>query len=390
MLAHKVSWPVPRNDLQHELGQLAALDVGEAGFISCYLDLRDGIAASERFVGRRADELRATLPGGARDDFERALGMLRLQLRRTTEAGSPGLAVFARSLAGGSFLSSLRFGRPLGNHLTFYRIPDVVPLLPALDDEPGFTLVVVRNGALQVTDWDGSRATPRVWAAFASAGMAGQDPLGRVVIPERRLQIVRRVLAAANSTPLIIAGDAPQLNAVVDFLPRRAAGRLSGVIDVPLSVQQQEVPPFVAQRLADDRRASSQRLVDRLVRALRGGGRAVAGELAVHEALRAGAADTLIIAPEGSAVGWTCADCDAVEGCALPPSRCTHCGSQAVAEWHPVTEAVRLACHQGVRVVFDHSDRLRYLGGIACLLRQPADLQVMPEPTVPRPLDLVA
>ncbi len=390
MLAHRTSWPAPRNDLEHEISQLAAVEAGDAGFISCYLDLRDGIAASERFVDRRADTLRATLSGRAREDFDSALGMLRLQLRRPTEAGSPGLGVFARSLAGGSFLSSVPLGRPLQNDLSYYRIPDLVPLLPALDDTPGFTLVVVRNGALQVTDWDGSRATPRVWAAFASAGIAGQDRRADVVIPERRLQVVRRVLAAVSSTPLVVAGDAAQLNAVVDFLPRRAAGRLAGVIDVPLAIPQQEVLPFVVRRLADARRASSQRLVDRLVRALRGGGRAVAGELAVCQALRAGAADTLVIASEGTPAGWTCADCDAVEGCAVPPSHCSHCGSQAVAEWRPVTEAVRLACQQGVRVVFDESDRLRYLGGIACLLRQPADLQVMPEPAVPRPLDLVA
>lgn len=390
MLAHKVSWPAPRNDLKHQLRQLATVEVGEAGFISCHLDLRDGIAASERFVARRADAIRAALPSGAREDFESALGMLRLQLRRPTEAGSQGLAVFARSLAGGSFLSSVPLGRPLKNDLSFYRVPDIVPLLPALDDEPGFTLVVVRNGALQVTDWDGSRATPRVWAAFASAGIAGQDQRAGVAIPERRLQVVRRVLAAVSSTPLVVAGDASQLNAVVDCLPRRAAGRLAGVIDVPLAIPQQGVLPFVARRLADDRRASSERLVDRLVRALRGGGRAVAGELAVYQALRAGAADTLVIASEGTAAGWTCADCDAVEGCAVPPAHCSHCGSQAVAEWRPVTEGVRLACQQGVRVVFDDSDRLRYLGGIACLLRQPADLQVMPEPAVPRSLDLVA
>ena len=392
MQAIKVPRPAPRNELGEQLRLLASVDAGDAAFLSCYLDLRDGVAACEQFLERRASAIRRTLAGSALEDFESALGMIRLHLRRPTDPDAQGLAIFARSLAGGSFLSGVPLDVPMTNGLTLYRVPDLAPLLTAVDDEARCTLALARNGAIQVIDLEGDRATPRAWAAFASTTVArdpGKD--AAAVIPDHRLQIVRRALATGNHAPLVLAGDAACLKDVVEWLPGRVAGRLTGIIDVPLSLNQQDAVRFVTRRLADDRRESAQCLLGRLVRALRCGGLALAGSRAVFEALRAGTAETLVVAsgpaPES---GWACDHCGTIEPCAAVPDRCSGCGSCGTAEWRPLTEVLRLACQQGVRIVFADSDRLRYLGGVACMLKQPAEMQAMPEPALPRQLDLVA
>ena len=392
MQAIKVPGPTLHSQLNEQIRLLASVDASDAAFLSCYLDLRDGVAACERFLEQRASAIRGALKGSALADFESALGMIRLQLRRQTHPEAQGLAIFARSLAGGSFLSGVPMDVPLNNGLTLYPVPDLSALLAAVDDEANCTLALVRNGAIQVVDLEGQRATPRAWATFASAtGACNPGEGGAAVIPDHRLQIVRRALVSGNAAPLVIAGDAACLKDVVEWLPGRVAGRLTGVIDVPRSLNQQDAVRFVTRRLADDRRGSAQLLLGRLLRVLRSGTLALAGIRAVFEALRAGNAETLVIASgPAPASGWACDHCGCVEACAAAPDRCPACGSHATAEWRPLAELLRLACQQGVRIVFADSDRLRYLGGVACMLKQPAEMQVMPEPTLPRQLDLVA
>jgi hypothetical protein len=392
MQAISVSGPAPRNELREQLKLLASVDAGEAVFLSCYLDLRDGRGASEQFLEQRARAFRQTLTGRALKDFEGALGMIRLHLRRLTDLEAQGLAVFARSPAGGSFLSGVPLHAPVSNGLTLYRVPDLAPMSAAVDGASPCTLALARNGAIQVIDLVGGHATLRAWAAFASA-MAARErgKAAAAVIPDHRLQIVRRALAMGHGTPLVVAGDADCLRSVVEWLPGRVAGRLTGIIDVPPSLNQQDAVQFVTRRLADDRREAAHHLVERLVRGLRSGGLALAGAQAVCEALTAGTADTLLVAPGPTPLpGWACDQCGAKEPCAALPERCPACGSRATAEWRPLTEVLRLAWQQGLRIVHADSVRLRYLGGVACLLKQPAEMQAMPEPAIPRQLDLVA
>ena len=392
MQAIKVPGPAPRNDLREQLRLLASVDASDAAFLSCHLDLRDGVAACERFLERRASVIRSGLTGSTLADFESALGMIRLHLRRPIDPEAQGLAVFARSLAGGRFLHGVPLDMPVDNALTFYRVPDLAPLLAVVDEEAHYRLVLARNGAIQVVDLDSDRATPRAWAAFASLKVARDPGQGaEALIPDHRLQIVRRALATGSAAPLVLAGDAACLKDVVEWLPGRVAGRLTGIIEVPPSQSQPDALRFLTRRLADDRRESAQRLLGRLLRVLRSGGLAVAGSRAVFEAVRAGTAETLVVAAgPAPAAGWACDQCATIEPCVAAPDRCPACGSHRTAEWRPLTEVVRLACQQGVRIVFTDSDRLRYLGGIACMLKQPAEMQVMPEPALPRQFDLVA
>ena len=354
------------SELGAVLDRLAAVEPGDVAFLSCYLDASAGRAACRRFLAEKAAAIRATLHGNARLEFENALTMVERQLELQWHPDAKGLALFARSPAGGRHLSVLRLAVPMGNRLALYRLPEILPLVELQEQQPPFTLLLARRGGLQVLDVDLGRTAPRAWSADVRglrAAPGSRPPDGSVAPLDRALQTIRRVVSASTA-PLLLAGDADALDAVRQWLPRRAAARLADCIEVPNHLEQREAIDRVRTDLAEVRRVEGRRLAARLVRAMRRGSLAVAGEYATLEALCAGMAHTLVLS----------ADCD----------------RSGIVQWDAPIELSRLAWQHGARIVLADSDELRYLGGVGCLLREPADAAAMPTPPRVERLELVA
>ena len=391
----RLSLPVsPRMNPVSDLQLLAAIEPTDADFLSCYFDLTAGETACFDWLEKTADAERAKLKGGTRIDFEQALDMVRSALgraweRRTQQSRESTLAIFARGLAGGQSLTVMPLDVAVEPSLTFYRVPHLGPLATAGRGQLPFTLVLARNGGLQVLDVDGDEVTPKAWAAFRENP---QHAAKSIVVPQRRFQVLRRALSGASQRPLVIAGDGPRLEEVTEALPARATGRLRDVCRLPASLDQAGVIQRVKQRLLQRRELGDHQLASRLVRAVRSKGLAVAGPVPCREALRTGVVEALVLRKSHSLPSmWRCEACHELAEEGRQAEQCGNCGAAQLSRWDPEAELVRLACQQDVAVVYSDADALSGIGDVGCLLREPVEEAILEVPQgAGDSLDLVA
>lgn len=357
--------------VESELALLSTIEPSEAAFVSCYLDTRDGLAACLGFVDDKMRSVSARLSGRALLDVQMAATMIVRQVERSWRPDARGMALFARSITGGRYLSVVHVDTPLSNSVTVYRLPQILPLLEMQYTAPSFTLLHARQGTLQVLDVNTRQARPRAMAiglrSHQRLGGAVREALrptadGSLAWLKRPLRRLRPVLASSLS-PMVLAGDADMLDAIRSALPRRIATHLVETVRIPLHLDERAGIDHVRGQVTRSRRTQASQLAGRLVQTTSPRGGAVTGSLAVQQALKEGSADTLVVALEDSV--------DAVF-------------------WDARIELSRLACQRDVPVVVANSDALRDYGGIGCLLTQREDVRAEPRPARYGTLDLVA
>lgn len=381
--------------LSEQIRALASVEKSDADFVSCYLNLSDGLPACEAFIAQRAAEIRAQLPGAVRLDFECAVETISSRLRdlwaADVTARSDGVALFARGIGPNQQLSVVRVHRKLEPSFTLYPIPDLVQLATLDRNERVFTLVLGRRGELRVLDIQGDAVSSRAWVSYR-VDRRSSGARSEIVLPERRFHVLRRTLAGDSSTPLVIAGDGNCLDDLTAALPARVAGRLRDVLRVPVQLDQQEAIAYIRRRVGRCLDRQGREVADRLLLILREDGLAVAGPVASFEALRAGAVEALVLeARDAEIETWRCADCGARRNEEADIPNCDLCGDAGMQAWRGHAELVRLAYREDVPLFFVSSARLRDLGGAGCLLQQPVEIEVMPRPVVgARALDLAA
>lgn len=380
------------------LKALADVAPSEADFLSCYLNLEEGETACKAFVTRRAEELRARFDGAVRLDFEQALEMLLTALDAiwAEKSNRPAaVAIFTRGLDKHCHLAVVPVHQAVSPTLTFYRNPDLTQLWVNHQPDADFTLVLARRGGIQVIDVQGESVTPRAWASYRIEGGvsdAGQSPKS-LSIPPQRLKVLRRSLAGPSELPLVIAGDGNCLDDLTGALPARALTRLRDVMRLPSHLDTDAAVAFAKRRIGMRLNLQNQRAAARLVRVVEKGGLAVTGAAASFGALRAGAAEMLVIAKTScTETLLQCSDCTSITTPVPDRGPCTACGADDFHQWDAAIELVRLALRQGVPVVRAESEDIDGLGGFGCLLRQAVDSAVIAEPTAQpgSTLDLVA
>jgi len=385
------SQPPSQSVLRDETHRLAVVEASDADFLSTYLNPQDGRSATLAWFEQRVARLRESCHGVVRLDLEQAVEMTRAAIWALWDEDPVprGVAIFARGLAGGQYLSVVPLSGAVRPGMSFYAVPDLTQLVPGQSSDGPFTLVLARRGGLQVLDVQGAEAVSRAWAAYRPAARDAYDGGKPATGPSR---VLRRALAGAGETPLVVAGDGNCLDEITSALPARAVGRLSDVTRVPPALDQEAAVNFVRQRFAQRSGLQHQQAATRLMRAIRSGGLGVAGAIASYAALRADAVETLVIDTQHDFPGIRqCADCGTLQAAGDQASSCSRCGGERLADWAVAIEMVRLASQRGVPVVITQSEDVRYLGGVGCLLREPFEVEVMPYPAVERPaLDLVA
>jgi hypothetical protein len=394
--------PADFGQLEYQLDLLSSVDASDAPFLSCYLDARAGEEACQRYLDAQAAQIRHALSGAARMDFEAALEMVRAELADRWHADIRGIAVFARSLAGGHFLSAMTTAVELENRFTFYRVPDLLPLADLVGREAPLTLILARSASgIQVLDLDLGNIAPRAWLALprrrdevAETDAAHGQRWGRkrhVAVSAGYDHFARRVLAAQTTRQIVVAGDADAVEQVSGWLPQRVRHHLLDQVIVPAHIETRDAIDYVRQVRQTLYHGRADGMARRLVRALRVNGNAVAGAEASLGMLEAGLLKTLLVCPQTAAcAGWHCSACGETGVQADLPGSCPQCGEASLQTWWAPVELVRLAMQHGVRIVVNDSEDLHDLGGVAGLLTETAELQVMPEPALPRRLDLVA
>lgn len=371
MLAKVKPGPDDGQTLNEFLHSLVAIEVGDAPVLSCYLDARAGTDACLAFVARSAERIRRNLGGAAQFDFDAAVAAVEKTIRTGWDAQVQGLAVFARGPVGGRLLSVLRLAVPVDNALTLYRLPEIAPLLLLREREARFTLLLALDRGVEVLDLDTGLAASRAWIRRRAVN-SGVDPETnpgrprrcRILILDKAVRTLRRVLAGGPRVPLLLAGEADVLAELRGWLPRRLASRVLGRLELPAWQGRADALARARAHVAAIRDQGTGALVAHALRAARRAGAAVTGAGAAEEALHSRRASTLLLAADGA-----------------PP---------AASQWYPRIELAHRAWRQGVTVIAAESAQLCAVGGIACLLRPGPRRGAVVLPARPHQVGLVA
>lgn len=341
--------------LSAEIDRLVGVETTESPFLSCYLDARSGKDACKAFVEEAAASVRGALEVVSRFEFDNAFNMVMDQLDGSLEPRVGGLALFARGIAGGRFVSALRFATPVDNSLTWYRAPEIVPLLALRERASRFTMLMVRGSGTQVMDVDLDGARPVVWAAFPPVSPPRTAARGCAIsLFDRQSRTIRRAIGARSGIPLVVAGDRERVDRAVACLPGRVRARCVDGIALSDSLTEHDFLERVREHWVANRSLESTRFATRLLRVLRPQGNAVAGPVATEQALREGNVETLVISEAP---------------CEVPDRR-----------WDARIELSRLAWRQGIPIIASESSELQYLGGVGCVLRSRAGRRILPVP----------
>jgi hypothetical protein len=283
--------------------RLAGLQQGDSAFVSCYLDTRSGQQACIAFLDQKAARIRSTLRGVDRFFFDTAVETIRRAVDTHWRLHMRGMALFARGTAKDRHLTVCHSATPFDNRLVCHSLPEVLPLIALHQREPAFRLLLVHR---------------------------------------RRL----RKALSESPLPLFIAGESKALRSATDWLPRRAAQRLSGRLPILPGTGVESMIKTIRRRLGTSYCEESSRLAD-----------ALAGKSGLRS---------------HAALGYRPA---------LDAIRCSNAEAVVIADWdHPglglpreaEIEICFAALRRGIRVLLADSLRLRTAGGVACLLRQPS------------------
>ncbi len=115
-------------------------------------------------------------------------------------------------------------------------------------------------------------------------------------------------------------------------------------------------------------------LLESLSREMSASGLAVGGTVASFKALKDRRASALLLselyAPDP---GWVCRACGDVRMASQMPRECASCSGKVLRELNLKEELVRIAVQQNLPIrILEHSDGLKSLGGIGCLLSRQA------------------
>jgi hypothetical protein len=333
--------------------RLAGLQQGDSAFVSCYLDTRSGQQACIAFLDQKAARIRSTLRGVDRFFFDTAVETIRRAVDTHWRLHMRGMALFARGTAKDRHLTVCHSATPFDNRLVCHSLPEVLPLIALHQREPAFRLLLVHRRRLQLFEANPDSELALVYGREAERpGGTGEFDDESIapgappsMVSRDALWKLRKALSE-SPLPLFIAGESKALRSATDWLPRRAAQRLSGRLPILPGTGVESMMKTIRRRLGTSYCEESSRLAD-----------ALAGKSGLRS---------------HAALGYRPA---------LDAIRCSNAEAVVIADWdHPglglpreaEIEICFAALRRGIRVLLADSLRLRKAGGVACLLRQPS------------------
>jgi hypothetical protein len=384
----------PQN-LEERIQLLASVDVAEAPFLSCYLNLESGEATCKTFLERQAPLIRRHLGGMAKIDFDEAFAEIKAGLQRVWPEETRGLALFARGLMGGRFFSAIPSRLPFAGQMSYYRVPDIRPLLSLKDSGRAHVVLWARAESLELLRLEGGRDRTLAWVATSKMlesrneeAATSAPAASKSVRPgggHYARQLIMRVLGAAGGIPLALAGEAGALAKLWNWLPPQL--RLAVREQVVLSpfVERAKALRQITDRVAEAGRKTVDRFVNTLLRSNALPSAHVAGPRETMVALHAQALDTLLISSRATT--------QLNEEPLIARHRRWRLEQTGYANgmpWDAGIELSRLAVQLGVRTLVTQSTDLTRLGGVGGLLRDPVEIELMPLPDGPGLIPQVA
>lgn len=341
------------------LVELAHLDNSDRPFISCYLDMRKGVERCLAFLNRKAGQIRATLSGVDRLEFDSAIEVIRRNLENAQREGAQGIAVFTRGALTDRHLTLVKTATAPDNRLVYSRSAEILPMLALHQAQARGNLLLAHRGRLALLQLDlDTRQAPLYETEFTPLPRHGKVPTAG-----DRQRELREFLAASNGL-LLVAADKETLASITAWLPDEVTGRLVGCI--PLTDDNTSLEALCERArhyLAASCQAEMKKRVDALFDRQRAG-HAVLGFRAVVDAVRRGEAETVMLS-----------DWDNF-GHGLP--------------WESKIEVCLEALRHNARILLCDSLALRRAGGVGCMLRQGRPAVSRRLAAVPDPVKAVA
>jgi len=366
------------NELQQQIALLANLRPADGPVVSCYLDLGQDRSMLQTFVRNRLGAELARVPAAQRSAFETCIDAIEAQLESEMPLRARGLAIFAAADGKGPFLSCMPFAVPFRRSLTVSKSPDLLPLVQLKELYGRFVIVIAKPEGLQLAEVNLGDVSVKVWATSSAHAVTdaadGLSPLEATRAGElfSQVSLIEKHLGKSGSCPVFLAGDVDVMQAIPELLGSSSVARLMGALPMPADAALHEIAAECLRTLVDFETSQARSTAAQVLRRIRNQGHAVAGTVAVLDAIRNGIADRLVISSDHR-----------------PELRRRDSMDKKDALSQRV-ELIRLAAQQRFPVEFADSEALHYLGGVGCLLRDQPQALVRPTPPRYGSLDLVA
>lgn len=368
--------------LQSQIQKLASVEMTDAFFVSCYLNIKPGGFSWREELERKSALFRRTLKGAALLQFEDNIEKIKQWLTDHLLPTSRGVAIFARGGEEGTFWLPMQFSAPLPNIMTLYPTPYLYHLIELKDTYHSYILLIAKKDCAYILEVNLGEATIQAWIEnpelFKQVGTEWSRLYYQVnkvnrgkKYHEEKINIIRHLMHQNALSHLVLAGDPEVINPFKYHLPIDLKKRLVDAIpamehDQPLDIVKATLSSFI-----DYEEQESQEIADKLVQQLNGQNLAVAGTNDTFDALLWGEVDTLVMSSQYDPdPGWRCKDCKHIGINKPHVDVCPICDKQSIQPIDLKEAILRLASQQDIFIeVVDHSDSLMAVGGVGCLLR---------------------
>jgi hypothetical protein len=372
---------VELRQLEEHVRTLATVEETDSPWISCYLDLRNGVPGYRDELSSRLQILRKSLPTRSLADFEDAARRIEAGLRGPISPRTRGVAAFAR---GGDrpFQLQLQFEVPLPNWIAVGPTPNIYHLVELKDNYDRYVILLMTETSARIIGVNLGSITQQVWGSRPDLRRRVGHEWTRDHFQDHRRERTRQfiqdqirsleqVISAGGYGHLILAGNARMIAAVRALLPKRLAARLVDSVPAGPADRVSDIVASTLQTFLEHEELESQALAERLIRQIHTHGLAVAGTRACMEAIHNGQADYLVIVKDyDPGRGWECRGCGKTGLLEPRPDRCAGCAATGLREFDIRGELVRRAEQQQIGIeIVEHNDILMSLGGVGCLLR---------------------
>ncbi len=368
-------------NLKEHTRTLATLAESDTEVISCYLALAKGRLTNRNAFDEQVRSLKLGLTGKDRSDFETALERIEAYLKTEVLPDAKGIALFSRSGAEPFFLP-LQFRIPLPNWVAVDTTPNIYHLVELKDTYHRYVVMISTEESVRILEVNLGAVTEELWKERPEL----RKRVGREWTKDHyqnhrrnrtekfikeKINILDRLMSAGGYGHLILAGNPRMTAGVRDELPKHLLTKLVDVVPAASKTSVADVVEATIASFIEEEERDSRLAVDELVQAVNTGGLAVCGTEPVFRALERGQVDTLILAKAYEPdKGWQCTVCDIMNVNREEPEKCPECGASELRGFEVNEEMVRLAEREGCEIeVVEHSDELRLLGGVGCLLR---------------------
>ncbi|MET0064849.1 MAG: hypothetical protein ABW076_00740 [Candidatus Thiodiazotropha sp.] len=344
---------------------LTSIEPTDVGITSCYLDIDSPINDSLGEIQAEALRIGAELDATARHELDDAMTRIRAAVLEARETETRGLAIFSRSVIGGRFWEVIPSTLPFRNQLTYYRVPDVRPLLSLRDvsneqfvvwsTTDGVELLRLRGGASRTLAWMAESQMQR------PENEALESPVLKPIVGIRHQRTGRlarntlsRLLRPVKSLQLIIAGDPERLQRLGDWLPRNLLSSVKQKIALSPYLARHKALKQIADQTASGVRDAVDAFASTCLRVPYLRGSSVAGVHKTLTALCARSLDLLLISSGNHSLSRL----------QLSASKLKRIGWDVQQQgskrntgfWHTGIEFSRLACQQQIPVLVTHND----------------------------------